>query len=507
MSLDHSRKDVKAATPRADTISASFLAATPHFLPLTLFPLLAAAALYGGWWIAGPIAFIFANSLDPVFGIEKRSIDPDQTPESQLLWYKLSVWTWAVLWPVTLVFVLWQILVTGGLVFWEQVVLVWVLAMAAPFVFMISHEFIHRRALWERRVAEFLLVSVSYPLYAIEHVRIHHIHVGTPADPESAPRGTSFWRFFISSLPKSLVSCWRYECDRLARNQRPPWHITSAFWRYLFGTAAWYALGWWMGGCWGAAIFLVMAASVVFQTRLADYIQHYGLRRIRLSSGRFERVQPHHVWSADYRLTNWLYYNSQRHPDHHAVTNLRYPVLQHHGEETAPQLPGPYGGMMSLALFPKPWFKKMNPLVDQSRARFYPQINDWSVYDSEAFAARPQAFDAISEILATAPRLAGWMNRRPKLLDSLESREFTDLDLPEFGPGGFASDSTFQKIARRGLARVYWTHELNVEEMKEQIAEIPSQDARETAEAAREWCNAKAFQIGMHTIRANLNSD
>ena len=481
-------------------MDASFLGAIPFFLPLAVFPLIWAAALNGGWWIAGPIAFLFANSLDLVFGVEERNVDPNGTPEGKLFWYKLSVWIWAALWPMTLAFTLWQILVAGRLAVWEQVGLAVLLAMIAPWVYIVSHELIHRRAAWERRVAEFLLASVSYPLYAIEHVYIHHSRVGTPGDPESAPRGVSFWQFFVRGLPKSLVSCWQYERNRMAHGQRPPWHVTSVFWRYFFATAAWYAFGWWMGGWWGLLIFLVLGTTVIFQMRLSDYIQHYGLRRILLPSRRFERVHARHVWSADYRLTNWLYYNGQRHPDHHAFANRRFPILQHHGEDTAPQMPGPYGTMMALAAFPKHWFATMDPLVDQWRARFYPQIEDWSAYDSPAFEARPEAFEAIAEILAAAPRLACRMNRSPKLLDSLQSSEFTDLDLPQ----GFGPDSEFERIARRGLVRLYWTRELGLDEMKEQIAEIPTQDAKEAATAAREWSNAKIFQIGVHTVRANL---
>ena len=40
--------------------------------------------------------------------------------------------------------------------------------------------------------------------------------------------------------------------------------------------------------------------------------------------------------------------------------------------------------------------------------------------------------------------------------------------------------------------------------MKEQIAEIPSTNAKETSEVVRNWSNDKAFQIGMHVIRGNL---
>ena len=123
----------------------------------------------------------------------------------------------------------------------------------------------------------------------------------------------------------------------------------------------------------------------------------------------------------------------QRHPDHHIAPTRRYPLLQHCGDDESPQLPGTYMKMAGLALFPRRWFETMDPLVDRWRAHFYPRIEDWSAYDSPAAAARLDAFETIAEIIAAAPRLAGWMNRSPELLDSLQQREFTDLDLAALG--------------------------------------------------------------------------
>ena len=142
----------------------------------------------------------------------------------------------------------------------------------------------------------------------------------------------------------------------------------------------------------------------------------------------------------------------------------------------------------------------MDPLVDRWRAHFYPRIEDWSAYDSPAAAARPDAFETIAEIIAAAPRLAGWMNRSQELLDSLQQREFTDLDLPH----GFGPDPESEAIARRGLARLYWTREFGVPEMMEQIADLPFLGVKEAVQTARDWSNDKVFQIGVHTIRGNL---
>ena len=493
-----------AALASVKTVEPSTANALPHFVPLVIFPLVIGAAAGGGWWIAGPfVFFLLADRFDSAFGIEERNMDPDATRESRLFPYKLSLWLWAALWPATLVFALWRILVAGGMSAWEAGLLAFVLAGAAQSVFIVGHELVHRRAAWERRLGELLLASVSYPHYATEHVYLHHPLVCTPGDPGSAPKGVSFWRYLPREVASNILGAWRFECDRLARRHLPAWHYTNAFWRYLVETAGWYSLVYWMGGPWATSIYAVLCAGVIFSMKLSNYVQHYGLRRIRLPNGRFEKVQPQHAWSAAYKFTNWLYYNMQRHADHHAATNRRYPLLQHHGASASPQLPGSYIKMNGLALFPQRWFETMDPLLDRQRDYFYPQIEDWSAYDSPAFAARPEAYETIAEIHAAAPRLARWIDRSPKLLDSLRNREFTDLDLRL--PEGFGPDPEFETIARRGLARLYWTREFGAAEMKEQLFDIPVQDGSEAVEAALEWSNGKVFQIGVHTIRGSLS--
>ena len=498
---------VEPSSPRAGTVGGrgaiepSIRNALPHFLSLAIFPLVANASVHGGWWIACPfVFFLLSSALESAFGDDERNMDPEGTRESQLIWYKLAVWMWAALWPVTFVFSLWQILVAGHLAAWEVALMAVALAFTSQPVFIVGHEMIHRLSAWERRFGEFLLSSVSYPHYATEHIYIHHALVGTPWDRGSAPKGQSFWHYFPREVAANLTESWRVQRGRLARRHLPVWHYTNPFWRYFLETAFWYGLVWWMGGAWAVAIFALLCLYVVFSMKLSNYIQHYGLRRILLPSGRFERVRPWHSWSAASRSWSWLYFSMQRHADHHAAAGRRYPLMQHHGEDRSPQLPGGYGKLWGLALFPRRWFETMDPLVDEWRARFYPQIDDWSAYDSPAFAARPDSYEAIAEILSAAPRLAAWIDRAPELLDSLQGREFADLDLPD----GFGPDPEFEVIARCGLARVYWTHEFDVSEMKRQIAEIPFEGVEEAVETARSWANDKVFQIGMHTLRGNL---
>ena len=495
------RSSGASAAMSARVVEPSVANALPHFVPLFIFPLVAAAAIYGGWWIAAPfVFFMLADRFDRVFGVEERNMDPATTHESQLFLYNLSLWLWAGCWPVAFIFSLWQMLIADHLSFWEVGFMVGILAMVGQTVFVVGHELVHRRVLWERRLGELLLASASYPHYATEHVYIHHPRVCTPLDPGSAPKGVSFWQYLPREVANNILGAWRFESRRLARRDLPVWHYTNAFWRYVVELGFWYGLIYWIGGVWAVVVFVVGCGSVVFSMKTSNYVQHYGLRRIRMPHGRFEPVKPRHAWSAAYKFTNWLYYNMQRHADHH-TSNRRYPLLQHYGESASPQLPGSYIQMNTLALFPKRWFETIDPLLDRQRKQFYPQIDDWSAYDSRAFAARPDAFDVIAEIHASAPRLAEWINEAPVLLDRLRDREFTDLELPE----GFGPDPEFEAIARCGLARLYWTHELGVSEMKDQLADIHMQDAGEAVDTAREWSNGKVFQIAVHAMRGSLS--
>ena len=483
------------------TIEPSLRSALPHFLPLAIFPMIIYALIHGGWWIAAPVAFIMIGAqTDMALGVDERNLGTARTSARRLFWHNVPVWAWAFLWPPTLVFGLWQILVSGHLSLWEGALMAAVLVLEAQAIFIVGHELVHRRSTWERRLGEFLLASTSYPHYATEHVYIHHAFVGTPLDVGSAPKGMSFWRYFPREVACNLTGAWEVNRERLARRRLPVWHWSNPFWRYGAETAFWYALVFWMGGPWAVPVFFVLCLLPVFSMKISNYLQHYGLRRVRLANGRFEAPRPHHSWSVDGKVSNWLFFNMQRHADHHASPTRPYALLRYRGADESPLLPYGYSKLFGLVLNPRRWFETMDPLVDEWRAKFYPQIEDWSPYDSPVSVARPDAFEAIVEIFGAAPRLAGWIERNPELLDTLKDREFTDLDIP----AGFGPDRETETIARRGLTRLYWTLEFGPSQMRERIAEIPVQDVGDTVDAVRNWSNDMSFQIGMHTLRGNL---
>ena len=118
------------------------------------------------------------------------------------------------------------------------------------------------------------------------------------------------------------------------------------------------------------------------------------------------------------------------------------------------------------------------------------------------FAAHPELFDLITEIMGSAPRLANWLEHRPMLLDSVLSREFSDLDVPgadELGP-------ELATIARRGLVRVFYQREFGTEEMRAELADVAlrARDLQDFLDSERRWANDKIFHIGVHMLRGLL---
>jgi alkane 1-monooxygenase len=224
-----------------------------------------------------------------------------------------------------------------------------------------AHELGHKKGSLERWLARFALAPACYGHFVVEHVRGHHRDVATPEDPASARFGESYYGFMAREIPGALRRAWQLERARLAglgrrafdsRNENlQAWSLSLIFWGGLLLT-------------FGPAVLPFMLAQAVFAYSLlsaANYVEHYGLLRLRLPDGRYERPAPQHSWNSNRIVSNLLLYQLQRHSDHHAQPARRYQCLRHCAE--APQLPTGYFGMFLLALVPPLWRRVMDPRV------------------------------------------------------------------------------------------------------------------------------------------------
>ncbi len=230
----------------------------------------------------------------------------------------------------------------------------------------VAHELIHKESPLERAAGGVLLSSVGYHGFKIEHLRGHHVHVSTPRDASSARFGQSLWHFLPRALLRNTGNAWRLEAQRLQRLGKPWWHWHnemigwSALW-LAFAVGAWL----WLGPM-GLGFFVVQGFFAACSLEIINYIEHYGLERVLLPDGRFERTTHLHSWNSDYALSNLFLFHLQRHSDHHQTPRRRYQVLLHHAD--SPQLPGGYAAMFVLAMFPPLWFRAVNPRVARFRS-------------------------------------------------------------------------------------------------------------------------------------------
>lgn len=358
-------------------------AVLPFWLSLGLPPLAVLGMLYGGWTIALlPIStwWLF-TILDALTGHNTANPDP-QTPETALSAYRLVTLIWPPIQFALLVAMLWYVPQAAHLDNGERVALFFGMGVVSGTIGInYSHELMHQKSRLERWLADLLLASVLYSHFRSEHLRVHHIHVGTPRDPVTARYNEGFHRFFPRVLLQCPPSAWRAEAAMLGRKGLPWWHRSNPFWRYAALQAGFLGLALVLGGWSGLGLFLIQAGTAIWQLELVNYIEHYGLTRRHLGEGRYEHVLPRHSWNADQRASNWLLINLQRHSDHHYKPDRRFPVLQTYSRDEAPQLPFGYPLMTMVAMVPPLWKRVMNRRVKNWRRKHYPDIQDWHDYN------------------------------------------------------------------------------------------------------------------------------
>ncbi len=233
----------------------------------------------------------------------------------------------------------------------------------------VAHELGHRAQRWERTLARALLLSTLYMHFIIEHNRGHHRRVATPEDPASARYGETVYAFWVRSVVYSWISAWHIEADRLRKAGERPYgrknemlHAMALQGGLVAGIVAVFG--------WVAAWTYLCAALVgILLLETVNYIEHYGLRRVRSEHGGYGRVQHVHAWNSDHLLGRILLFELTRHSDHHWKASKKYQVLQ--SLEEAPQLPTGYPGMMLLSLVPPLFFAVVHPplrlLVERHR--------------------------------------------------------------------------------------------------------------------------------------------
>ena len=138
-------------------------------------------------------------------------------------------------------------------------------------------------------------------------------------------------------MTRQYISAWKIQIQKLKsegfsffsfKNNMLFYHIIQPV--YLIGIYFLFSLE--------VMIFSIIIGIVSFLfLECINYIEHYGLRRFKTDSNRYERVQPHHSWNSNFNIGRITLYELTRHSDHHYKSSKKYQILNSHNE--CPTLP------------------------------------------------------------------------------------------------------------------------------------------------------------------------
>jgi alkane 1-monooxygenase len=248
---------------------------------------------------------------------------------------------------------------THALPWWALLGFTLGVALTSADAILIGHELGHKQRRVDQLVARAALALVGYGHFIIEHNRGHHVHMATPEDCASSRMGESIYRFACRELPGALLRGWSLEKQRLAKLGR---RALSTHNEILQTAALTVAVAGALVAAFGPGIvwFVILHHLYAwYGLTQANYVEHYGLLRQKLPSGRYEPPAPRHSWNTNHVYSNLISFHLQRHSDHHAHPTRPYQVLRDFPD--LPRLPSGYPGCFGLAMIPSLWFKTMDP--------------------------------------------------------------------------------------------------------------------------------------------------
>lgn len=225
----------------------------------------------------------------------------------------------------------------------------------------VGHELGHRQTSNERFMGKALLLPSLYMHFYIEHNYGHHLHAATKEDPATARYNQSVYSFWITSTIRQYINAWKIQVKLLRNNGDSFLSLKNDMLWYVVLQVGYLTLIYVIFSTIGL-LFVVGAAITGFLLlETVNYIEHYGLLRLKTASGRYERVKEVHSWNSNHVVGRIILYELTRHSDHHYKSSKKYQILECHDE--SPQMPFGYPTSMVLALIPPIWFSVMNKRV------------------------------------------------------------------------------------------------------------------------------------------------
>ncbi len=319
--------------------------------------------LKGGWLYLTPIyAFIIIPVLELL--LPENHLNYSPSDKSNRLKNKLFDWLLLINLPVVFIILILglQLVISHQLLAFEFIGLVSSVGIVLGVNGInVGHELGHRQQTYERFLGKALLLPSLYMHFYIEHNFGHHLHAATKEDPATAAYNQSVYSFWVTSVFRQYVSSWRIQVKLLKKQKLSFLSMKNDMFWYIVIQTLYLITVYVLFGAKGLLFALLVAVVGFLLLETVNYIEHYGLRRLKTESGRYERVKEVHSWNSNHVVGRIVLYELTRHSDHHFKSSKKYQVLECH--EDSPQMPFGYPTSMVLSLFPPLWFSIMNKRI------------------------------------------------------------------------------------------------------------------------------------------------
>jgi alkane 1-monooxygenase len=225
---------------------------------------------------------------------------------------------------------------------------------------IVAHEFVHhRRSQPGYAFGRILLIINCDSQFSTSHVYGHHRDVCTHADPATARRGENLYSFAIRSTIGQYAQALRIQQAHMAKKGKRFFSIGNELLRGISLSLLVIIILAINLPAMVLVAYLIAIAFGKFLFEAVNYIQHYGLVRIRGAA-----VQDRHSWDCCREGTAIVHYALTRHSHHHRepaarfwnLTTNRQTILSNHLK---------YGYLAAIvaAMIPPLWFRIVTPVI------------------------------------------------------------------------------------------------------------------------------------------------
>lgn len=224
------------------------------------------------------------------------------------------------------------------------------------FAVSLAHELMHSHVFINRLFSTLILLINGFFYLEMDHLFIHHRHVGTLSDPASALKGEPLYTYLLRSVSGRIkILFFGDESLPTPKRRRIRRNTVTRLVACLFFL-------------WGAfslnlQYFFGVLAQFVFVTLLYEvvtYVQHYGLRRVQ------EEVKINHAWNCYYRMSAYMHYFMPVHSIHHLKVEPDISRL----ETAGPSFPMSFQQAVLTAFFSNIWIRKMDKPLEATLNSF-----------------------------------------------------------------------------------------------------------------------------------------